>query len=111
MTIRIVDYVGDRATDMKQGDEIYNLIIAGFSKNEIVDIDFSGMTTILSTFLNNAIGKLYKDYDSEFLNKNLKIQNLNDDDMFILRKVAKRAKEFYANQKIITSVLDENFIW
>ena len=55
MTIRIVDYVGDRATDMKQGDEIYNLIIAGFSKNEIVDIDFSGMTTILSTFLNNAI--------------------------------------------------------
>lgn len=47
MNIRVFDYVGDRATDMKQGDKIYALIIEGFKKKEIVHIDFSNMTTIL----------------------------------------------------------------
>lgn len=108
MTIRVIEYVGDRATDMKQGDEIYNLIIDGFNKNEIVHIDFSNMTTILSTFLNNAIGTLYKDYTSEFLNENLKIKNLCKDDLFILKRVINRAKDFYAKPQVVQSVLDEN---
>lgn len=106
MNIRVVDYIGDRATDMKQGDKIYNLIREGFKKNDVVHVDFSGMTTILSTFLNNAIGTLYKDFSSQFLNENLKIENLCEDDMFILRCVVKRAKEFYDDQQAITSVLD-----
>lgn len=108
MNISVIEYVGDRATDMKQGDEIYNLIVDGFNKNEIVHIDFSNMTTILSTFLNNAIGTLYKDYTSEFLNENLKIENLCKDDLFILKRVINRAKDFYAKPQIVQSVLDEN---
>lgn len=108
MNIRIIDCVGDRATDMKQGDEIYKLIMDGFSRQEKVYIDFSDMTTILSTFLNNAIGTLYKDYTSEFLNENLKIENLCKDDLFILKRVINRAKDFYAKPQIVQSVLDEN---
>lgn len=73
----------------------------GFRTNQVVHVDFSDMTTVLSTFLNNAIGTLYKDYTSEFLNENLKIENLSDDDMFILKRVIKRAKEFYENQESI----------
>lgn len=108
MNIRIIDYVGDRATDMKQGDEIYSLIIDGFNKHEKVYIDFSNMTTILSTFLNNAIGTLYKDYTSEFLNENLKIENLCKDDLFILKRVINRAKDFYSKPQVVQSILDEN---
>lgn len=108
MNIRVLDYVGDRATDMRQGDEIYKLIVNGFNKKEKVYIDFSDMTTILSTFLNNAIGTLYKDYTSDFLNENLKIVNICKDDLFILKRVINRAKDFYAKPQIVQSVLDEN---
>ncbi len=108
MNIRIIDYVGDRATDMNQGDEIYQLIIGGFNKQQKVYLDFSDMTTILSTFLNNAIGTLYKDYTSEFLNENLKIENLCKDDLFILKRVINRAKDFYSKPQIIQSVLDDH---
>ena len=94
MNIKVLDIVGDRATDMKQGDQIYEL-------------NFDGMVTILSTFLNNAIGTLYQDYTSDFLNANLQILNMNGDDKFILRRVIKRAKEFYANEKEITNVLND----
>jgi hypothetical protein len=106
--IRVVDVIGDRATDMQQGDIICEQIIDAFSKGKKVVIDFENMITILSTFMNNAIGSLYKDYTSEFLNSNLKIINLSDDDLFILKRVIKRAKEFYANEQIITASLNEN---
>ena len=109
MTIRVIDCIGDRATDMKQGDQIYDLIIDGFHKGEVVHVDFAGMKTILSTFLNNAVGTLYKDYTSEYLDKNLKIDNLCDDDLFILRRVAQRAKDFYSNPQLITKVLDTEY--
>lgn len=109
LEIKVIEIVGDRATDMKQGDQIYTLLKEGFAKGEVVVLDFKDMVTVLSTFLNNAIGTLYKDYTSDFLNSNLKIVNLNDDDMFILRRVIKRAKEFYSNEKELTKVLDENF--
>lgn len=107
MVIKIVEIIGDRATDMRQGDEIYSLIVEQFHKKEKVTIDFAGLKTVLSTFLNNAIGTLYKDYSSEFLNENLKVANLCQDDLFILKRVIKRAKDFYANEKAITKILDE----
>lgn len=109
MNINVIDYIGDRATDMRQGDEIYKLVIEGFNQNEKVYIDFSNMTTILSTFLNNAIGTLYKDYTSEFLNENLKIVNLCQDDLYILKRVINRAKDFYTKPQIVKTVLDDNF--
>lgn len=34
MRIHLLDYVGDRATDMKQGDQIYKLILEGFEKKK-----------------------------------------------------------------------------
>lgn len=108
MYIKIFDEIGDRATDMQQGDIIYKKIISGFSANETVEIDFSEMNTILSTFLNNAIGALYQNYSSEFLNKNLKVTNLCPEDLFILKRVITRAKDFYSNPQNITDTLNDN---
>ena len=110
MYISVLKKIGDRATDMQQGDLIHEDIVSGFANHESVEIDFNGMKTILSTFLNNAIGALYKDYSSEFLNSNLKIVNLCDDDMFILKKVIARAKDFYANPQDVTDALNDS-LW
>lgn len=107
MKINVKEIIGDRATDMKQGDQIYDLITQNFEKKEKVELDFSGMITVLSTFLNNAVGALYKDYSSDYLNANLKLIHLNDEDMFVLEQVLKRAKEFYANEAEVTEVLDQ----
>ena len=65
------------------------------------------MQTVLSTFMNNAIGTLYQYYTSEFLNQYLKITNLCSDDMFILKRVIERAKDFYSNEKAITETLND----
>ena len=109
MYIKVFDEIGDRATDMQQGDTICKKIIGGFSANEIVEVDFSEMKTILSTFLNNAIGALYQNYSSDFLNKSLKITNLCAEDMFILKRVIAREKDFYSNPQNITNSLNDIF--
>ena len=101
MKLRIIDYVGDRATDTEQGNKIYSLIIEGLKEKEIVELDFSNMKTILPTFLNNAIGALYKNYTSEYLNQYLKLKNLCKDDLSLLKRVIKNSKEFYENQEIL----------
>ena len=43
----------------------------------------------------------------QLVHENLKVANLCQDDLFILKRVIKRAKDFYANEKVITKVLDE----
>lgn len=108
MYLKVIDEIGDRATDMQQGDTIYKKIVSGFAAHEVVEIDFSDMNTILSTFLNNAIGALYHDYSSDFLNQNLKVTNLCPEDMFILQRVIIRAKDFYSNPQKITDTLNDN---
>lgn len=109
MEIVIKEHIGDRATDMKQGDQICSLIEEAFANNQNVILNFADMTTILSAFLNTAVGSLYKSFTSEYLNAHLKVANLCDDDLFILKRVTRRAKEFYANQEVITKNLNESF--
>lgn len=108
--VKVIDLVGERATDTAQGDILYQRILDAFSDKQQVLLDFAGMKTILSVFLNNALGALYKKYDSKFLNNNLKIKNMSPDDMFILKRVTERARAFFANSQDITNVLDEAFI-
>ena len=98
MLIKVSDVIGNRATDMEQGDKIYNIIKGCYSQGEKVELDFSNMVTILSAFLNNAIGTLYKDYDSNYLKDNLEIHGLHENDIFILNRVIQRAKEYYSNE-------------
>lgn len=63
------------------------------------------MTT---AFLNNAIGKLYKEFTKEQLNKYIKIENISQSDLFLLKKVTDRAKiTFEENSHIVKTIKEE----
>lgn len=109
MEIMVNEYIGDRATDMDQGNIICNRVKEALIDGQDVVLNFKGMITVLSAFLNTAVGSLYQDFTSEYLNTHLQIQNLCPDDLFLLKQVTRRAKEFYANQEAITRNLDESF--
>lgn len=94
MEIVIKDHIGDRATDMKQGEQICSLIAEAFSKGQDVTLNFADMTTILSAFLNTAVGNLYKSFTSSYLNAHLKVVNICDGDLFLLKCVTRMAKEY-----------------
>ena len=88
----------DTAVSTDDGDLIYQRINDLLSKNQIVEIDFEGISIMTTAFLNAAIGQLYSNYVSEKLNDNLQLINVADDDKILFKKVITRAKEYFSDR-------------
>ncbi|MBU5316534.1 STAS-like domain-containing protein [Clostridium bornimense] len=96
MNLVIKDIIGSKvASENKQGDLIFDEIATSLDKSEAeILLDFSGLKLITTAFLNNAIGKLYKNYEKEKLNNRLKIKNITDKgDVELLKLVILNAME------------------
>lgn len=79
------------------GDKVFSQIINSFNKNENVELDFSEIDLTITAFLNSSIGKLYSLYPSEKIRSSLKISNLKQDEIQLLKLVIDRAKERFNN--------------
>lgn len=95
--IKVKDIIHlDIAVVAEEGKIINAEIRKHLSKEQCVTVDFEGIDLITTAFLNTAIGELYKDYKSEFLNKYLTIL-LQESDFNSLKLVIERAKDFYSD--------------
>lgn len=61
-------------------------------------VDFAEIESIITPFLNIAIGKLYEDNTSDMLKENLKLQNVPKGKVASFNLVIENAKRYYANQ-------------
>ena len=82
-----------------QGDIIYTTITAAFEKGETITLDFGNVESMITPFLNNAIGQLYGKYTSEFIKDHLRFENFPTSKIPKLNLVISNAKNFYANKK------------
>lgn len=100
ISIRVFDEIGgDSAISVNDGDAIFKKIDNAISNGIIVLLDFQNVNFIITAFLNACIGQLYSKYDSEELNKYLKLQNVTTENNHLFIKVIKRAKEYFNNPK------------
>jgi hypothetical protein len=106
--IRIFDEVnGDSAISVDDGDAIYKKIDNALTQGLTVELDFQNIRLVITAFLNAAIGQLYSKYTSEKLNQNLKLANINSDDIHLFKKVIERAKEYFANPKDFEDIIKD----
>ncbi|QNL51959.1 STAS-like domain-containing protein [Olivibacter sp. SDN3] len=99
MELKVVDVIkSDVALSPEPAHLLYQEIRNIVRNKNVAIIDFSKVQILSTAFLNSAIGRLYSDFSSEELNEYLKIVNLADDDKNLLRKVIKRAKEYFADK-------------
>lgn len=103
---KIID-VAERINDpsaltQDQGDIIYYDIVSSFDRNESIILDFVNIESMISPFLNNAIGQLYGKYTSEEISKLLTLKNFPHSKTSTLNIVISNAKKFYANQKVFS---------
>ncbi|CRZ34602.1 uncharacterized protein DUF4325 [Herbinix hemicellulosilytica] len=106
--IMVFNITGERAVLDSDGDIIFDKIVKAFEKNEDVTLDFKGVNTILSIFMNSAIGHLYSKYTSDYLSKHLIIKNMSKEDLLTLKRVNERAKQFYSQQSDMSEFLRED---
>jgi len=95
------------ALTQEQGNIIYENIVSAFEKNEQIIIDFVDVESIISPFLNNAIGRLYEKYRSEEISELLKIKNFPDVKKSTLNIVISNAKKFYMNKERFRNLAKE----
>ena len=62
---------------------------------------------VYTAFLNMAIGKLYQDFNGDFLNHHLKLVNVDDKDKALFKMVVTYAKEYFANQEAFEQAVEE----
>lgn len=106
--LKVKDIIGSSyASATDHGDLIFKKIDSLFKQSEEVIIDFDEIDIIVSTFLNASIGQLYGYYTSEFIRTHLKVKNMSNDDLNILKKVIERAREYFRDKEGFEDVIKE----
>ncbi|MFX4232629.1 STAS-like domain-containing protein [Aliarcobacter butzleri] len=93
----------------EDGDKVYLSIEQAFLENKEVILSFKNVNKVTSAFLNNAIGRLYDQFDEEFIKNNLSIEDISNSSTMILKRVIKIAKGYYENPQKIKDSLKETF--
>jgi len=98
LIILVADHFGPCCVAAEDGSELYTLIRESLDRQESVTLDFTGVTTLTSLFLNNAIGRLHANFDERFLNAKLSSIGLDPADEAVLGIVQRNAVRFYGTQ-------------
>ena len=108
--INIFDVVGSKAAvSTEDGDRLFGTISAFLEKDLEVVLDFANIDTLITTFLNAAIGQLYSKYDSPFLREHLSVSNLQPEDRVRMVKAIERAKEYFKDKDNLEKDIREAF--
>jgi hypothetical protein len=89
------------AVSTENGNKVFKIVDEYLQQNEKIQLDFGGITVMITAFLNAAIGSLYskKEYTGEFLNEHLTLENVEKDDRILFKDVIQRAKEYFADKE------------
>ncbi len=97
--INVKDVIGTpSALTREQGKILLDEIQKVFAAKKKVILDFADIESIITPFLNVAIGKLYEFNTSEMLKQNLEIRNIPKGKAASFNLVIENAKKFYSNQ-------------
>jgi hypothetical protein len=92
---RAADLFGPICVAPEDGAKLCNLVREALDQGEEVCLDFSGVTTLASQFLNTAVGCLYAFFRQEDLDRRLLWKGLDPTDEAIVRLVRRNAIRFY----------------
>lgn len=108
ITVNIFEKLGSTAAvSSEDGEQLFALITKALNNNVFLILNFNNIELITSTFLNAAIGQLYNNFTSQFLRKHLHLENMDNDDLLLLKKVVERAKDYFENRKIVEDGIKE----
>ncbi len=98
--LRIYDIVGGPIwVSADDGQRVFAKIVTAFEAGRAVELSFANRETIITAFLNAAIGQLYSgQYDESFLKANLNFSDLSPDDRAMVERAIDNARRYFANR-------------
>jgi hypothetical protein len=118
INIEIANIIGDvYAIEAAEGQKVFSMVKKAFEENRKVILSFLNIKILTTAFLNTAIGELYNNTDGfseKLIRENLRIENLNESGIVMLKRVVETAKlryndpDFYKKlQQSVDEILEQ----
>ncbi len=109
ITVRIIDVVGSSlAVSAEDGQAVHDKIAPVMREGQAVGLSFQGIDTVISAFLNAAIGQLYGEFPEEKIRELFSVKDMAPEDVALLKRVVENAKSYFRDpdrfRQIITEV-------
>ena len=95
------------ALTQEQGEIIYSIISDSLKRKENITLDFGCVESMISPFLNTAIGKLYGAFTEETINTYLHLKDFPRTKQSTLKIVIDNAKKYYNNKEKYASTVKD----
>ena len=93
--IPVRDRCGPHCVAPDEGERLFDEVLGAMREGKLVSLDFSGVETITSAFLNVAIGRLYGQLDVAVVDDRLRWEGVDEADSRLISLVVGNAKHYY----------------
>ena len=106
--ISIFEVVGNRlCVASGDGQKVYDRLTAALQADRPITLSFHNVTTLTSAFLNTAIGQLYGAFSEEQIRSRLTVEDMEQDDLALLKRVVDNAKLYFKDPQRFDQVVRE----
>jgi len=100
IVVRVFDIVGGPlCVSADDGQTVHDKIAPLLRDNRKVVVSFERVETLISAFLNAAIGQLYGEFTEERIRELLSVRDMTSEDLTMLKRVVDNAKVYFKNRK------------
>ena len=105
--INVFEVVGSPlCVSSDDGHLVYEKIEKFFLDKKMVVLSFKNTETIISAFLNAAIGQLYGKFSEDEIRNLLSISDMSNEDLSLLKRVVDNAKIYFKNRESFDKLWD-----
>lgn len=81
------------------GQKIHDRLAMTLQAGRSVTLSFRNVSTLTTAFLDTAIGQLYGVFSEKQIRSSLKVQDMQADDLALLKRVIKTAKQYFKDMR------------
>ena len=103
--------VGKNCSSIDDGERILNLIRPELTKGFTVELDFEGVKSVLTPFLNICFGKLLEQFGREVTMTHVSMRNISDELLQRINNFINRKEEEFTqsrDRKLLQEIFDED---
>ena len=98
--VRAFDVIGSPlGVSSDDGQKVHDKVAPLLREGRKVSLSFDRIETIISAFLNAAIGQLYGELPEEKIRELFNVRDMAQEDLALLKRVVDNAKLYFANRK------------
>lgn len=98
--VRVFDIVGGPlCVSAEDGQRVHDKVAPLLRDGNKVVLSFEQVETLISAFLNAAVGQLYGEFAEDRIRELLSVRDMDADDLAVLKRVIDNAKKYFSNPK------------